>query len=454
MLTDALKIKQAIAKPGLKLVVGLGKTGFSCVKYLVSKGHEVVVVDSRPNPPELDNLKKHFPAVKAVMGSFQTEYFKQANLLVVSPGVSLKEPAITAEVSRNIPIIGDIELFALEAKAPVVAITGSNGKSTVTTLVGEMAKAAGRSVVVGGNLGTPVLDLLTSPEPDLYVLELSSFQLETTFSLKPAAAVVLNVTPDHMDRYADFAAYLKAKQLIYRDAKIAIINRDDPPSYAGVNFSETKTLSFGLEAAKNNEFGLQDGFLTYDQEKLIASKDLKIKGRHQIANALAALALGHAVHLPFSAMCKALADFPGLMHRCTWVRNLNGVDFYNDSKGTNVGATLAAISGLGEEISGKIILIAGGLGKDADFSELKAAVIKYVSSVILIGKDAKKIASDLANIAPILFAYSMQEAVEIAYKQAKPGDSVLLSPACASFDMFKNFEHRGELFTSNVRNLK
>ncbi|MFA6409187.1 MAG: UDP-N-acetylmuramoyl-L-alanine--D-glutamate ligase [Gammaproteobacteria bacterium] len=436
------------------LVVGLGKTGISCVRYLKKIGHEVAVVDSRKEPPELSTLKADFPDVPVVLGTFDTDLFSKASVLIVSPGISLKEPAIAAQIARGIPAIGDVELFARSVKAPIVAITGSNGKSTVTTLVGEMAKAAGLSVVVGGNLGTPVLDLLSSPEPDLYVLELSSFQLETTFSLKPAAAVVLNVTPDHMDRYADFAAYLKAKQLIYRSAKTAILNRDDPPSYTGVDFSQTKTLSFGLETAKNNEFGLQDGFLTYGKEKLIASKDLKIKGRHQIANALAALALGHAVKLPFSAMCKALADFPGLMHRCTWIRNLNGVDFYNDSKGTNVGATLAAISGLGEEIRGKIILIAGGLGKDADFSELKPAMTKYVSSVILIGKDAKKIAADLANTVPILFASSMQEAVETAYKQAKSGDSVLLSPACASFDMFKNFEHRGEVFTRDVRNLK
>lgn len=317
-----------------------------------------------------------------------------------------------------------------------------------------MAKASGLNTVVGGNLGTPVLDLLHSPEPDLYVLELSSFQLETTFSLKPAAAVVLNVTPDHMDRYADFVAYLKAKQLIYRNAKKVILNRDDPQSYAGIDFSHTKTITFGLEAPKSDEFGLEDGFLIFGTEKLLASKDLKIKGRHQISNALASLALGYAVDLPFSSMCKALAEFPGLAHRCTWIRNLNGIDFFNDSKGTNVGATLAAITGLGEEISDKIILIAGGLGKDADFSELKPAVTKYVRSVVLIGKDAKKIAADLDNTSPLLFASSMENAVKIAYAEAKPGDSVLLSPACASFDMFKNFEHRGDTFTMDVRNLK
>lgn len=437
----------------LTIVVGLGKTGLSCVRYLAKQGFEIAVVDSRENPPGLDQLKQEFPAVRISLGKFEAELLNQADELVVSPGVSLREPAIVAQIKRGIPVIGDIELFVRAAKAPIVAITGSNGKSTVTTLVGEMAKAAGINVKVGGNLGTPALELLDD-NVELYIMELSSFQLDTTYSLQAAAAVVLNVTPDHMDRYADFAAYLASKQKIYHNCKVAIINRDDPVSYSNIKLP-ANVISFGLQDTKDipNALGIEVGYIKYINKKLFKIKDLKIKGSHNVANCLAGLALGYAINLPEEIMLQTLKEFPGLPHRCEWVATKNNVAWYNDSKGTNVGATEASIKGLGEDLDGKIVLIAGGVGKGADFSSLKTVVDKYVRAVILIGEDANKIAAALQDACKLIYADSMQAAVQVAANETQSGDAVLLSPACASFDMFKNFEHRGEVFAAAVRAL-
>jgi UDP-N-acetylmuramoylalanine--D-glutamate ligase len=437
----------------LKVVIGLGKTGLSCLRYLKAQGANVAAIDSRDNPPTLDIVRAEFASVPIFLGGFNSPLLAQASELVVSPGVSLAEPAIAAQIARGVKISGDIELFVRAVKAPIVAITGSNGKSTVTTLVGEMAKAAGIKVKVGGNLGTPALDFLSDDdEARLYVLELSSFQLETTTSLKAAAAVVLNISPDHMDRYADLAAYTKAKQTIYQGCKSAVINRDDPVSYQNVTFLGT-VFSFGLDAPTHGEFGLRDGFLAYGADNLLASNELKIKGRHQIANALAALALGTAIHLPLTSMLKALREFPGLPYRCEWVAQINGVDFYDDSKGTNVGATEAAIAGLGAEIKGKVILIAGGIGKDADFKLLRKVAEQYVRTVVLIGRDGPMIENALQGCCQMVRAVSMAEAVALAQKAAESQDAVLLSPACASFDMFKNFEHRGDVFKEEVKKI-
>lgn len=415
----------------MKVIIGLGKTGLSCIRYLLKKNTDIAIVDNRINPPGLPELKNYSPNVPVYLGCFHENILSQADELVISPGVSLKEPAIAKQIKNGKPVIGDIELFARAARAPIIAITGSNGKSTVTTLVGEMAKCAGINVGVGGNLGIPALDLLTAPEPDLYVLELSSFQLETTYSLKAKAAVVLNISPDHMDRYENIEEYKAAKMRIYNGCEVAVIE------------------------GEWNLFSTEGNYLTYEKQKLLSIDKLKIKGRHQVSNALAALALGAAAGLPMAAMLKALREFPGLPHRCQWVAKINNVDYYNDSKGTNVGAAKAAIEGLGRGTGHcaltKIILIAGGQGKGADFSELFPVVEKYVRAVILIGQDAPKIKTALTGACKILFAESMREAVKFAAQEAQPGDMVLLSPACASFDMFNNFEHRGEVFCEDVR---
>jgi UDP-N-acetylmuramoylalanine--D-glutamate ligase len=430
----------------MKLVIGLGKTGFSVVNYLIKKGERVKVIDSRVEPPFLKELKEKFPELECHLGSFSAPFLDQAEELIVSPGVSLKEPIIVEQIKKGIKVIGDIELFAREAKGKIAAITGSNGKSTVTTLLGEMAKRAGLKTKVGGNLGTPALDLLEDGT-ELYVLELSSFQLETTYSLKPEVATILNITPDHLDRYPDFLSYAKVKQRIYQNCQWAIVNREDQETSRGIK--NAKIIGFTLQNPDSLDYGFRGNFLCRGSERLIAASELKIKGLHQVANALAALAMGEALQLSREAMLAVLKEFSGLPHRGQWVRELKGVNYYNDSKGTNVGATAAALNGLGASISGKIILLAGGLGKDADFSFLQDPVKKYVRTLILFGKDAAKIAKALPE-AKTLLVNSMKDAVVLASQEAKPHDAVLLSPACASFDMFRDYEERGEVFTREV----
>jgi UDP-N-acetylmuramoylalanine--D-glutamate ligase len=358
---------------GLHVIVGLGVTGLSCVRYLVKQGIPVAVMDTRAEPPGLKELKQNFPQVQVALGSLNETLLVQAHTIVLSPGVALKEPIIAKQVANGKPVIGDIELFAHAAKAPVVAITGSNAKSTVTTLVGKMAKEAGLNAKAGGNLGYPALDLL-SEGASVYILELSSFQLETTYSLQAQVATVLNVTPDHMDRYDNFEEYKNAKQRVYHDCKIAVCNRDDANTECGDNYSQRR-FYFTLQEPVQNEFGLirknNEAYLAFEDEALMPVSALPIRGRHYQANALAALAIGHGLGLPMAKMLQVLREFKGLDHRCQLVRELNSVSWYNDSKGTNVGATLAAVEGLGAEIRGKIILIAGGVGKSADFSPLK-----------------------------------------------------------------------------------
>ena len=441
-------------KHNKKIIVGLGKTGLSCVRYLTKQGFDVAVVDSRMSPPGLEELQQHFPDVPVSLGEFDAEVLLQADELIVSPGVSLREPAIANCLRHGVKVIGDIELFARAVNAPVVAITGSNGKSTVTSLVGLMAEAAGRKVKVGGNLGVPALDLLDQ-NADLYVLELSSFQLETTYSLAPAAAAVLNVSSDHMDRYQDFNEYLLAKQRIYRECHVAVVNWDDGVSHAEVLLpNEAKVIGFGVGVPMVGDFGVIDSCLAYGNKKLLSVNELKIKGQHNTANVLAALALGRAIDLPLEAMLQALRSFLGLAHRCQWVANINGVDWYNDSKGTNVGATKSAIEGFGVDNKGKVVLIAGGIGKDGDFTKLHDVVTKYVRAIVLIGQDARLIEQSLSGTSKSLHANSMQEAVMLCANEALPGDMVLLSPSCASFDMFKNFEHRGEVFIEEVKGIQ
>lgn len=444
-----------IASDHFRIVVGLGKSGMSLVRFLARQGVPFAVADTRENPPELATLRLQFPQVEVRCGELDVEFLCRAQELYVSPGLALATPALQEAAKRGVKLSGDIELFARHAKAPIVAITGSNAKSTVTTLVGDMARAAGKRVAVGGNLGTPALDLLAD-DIELYVMELSSFQLETTERLNAEVATVLNVSEDHMDRYADMQAYHLAKHRIFRGARQVVVNRGDALSRPLVA-DQLPCWSFGLNKPDFKAFGLieEDGekYLAYQFEKLMPVRELKVRGAHNQANALAALALGHAVGLPFRPMLAALRAFTGLAHRCQWVRELRGVAYYDDSKATNVGAALAAIEGLGADIDGKLVLIAGGDGKGADFSGLTAPVARYCRAVVLLGRDAELIATALGDAVPLVRVKTLDEAVQRCAELAREGDAVLLSPACASLDMFKNFEERGRLFAQAAEGL-
>lgn len=439
----------------LNVIVGLGATGLSCVRFLKKQGATIAVMDTRENPPNLEAFKQTYPDVQLSLGGYDDALLDCADRIILSPGVALREPAIARQVKRGIPVIGDIELFAESANAPVIAITGTNAKSTVTTLVGLMATAAGERVQTGGNLGVPALDLL-SPDATVYVLELSSFQLETTYTLFAQVATVLNVTPDHMDRYDTLADYQRAKCRVYQHCHLAVSNRDDPLTVC-TDPLVTQHLYFTLQTPRTNEFGLldKDGqtWLAFEDTALMPVSELPVPGKHYQANALAALAIGYGYGWSFEPMLSVLRTFTGLPHRCQLVRECHGVKWYNDSKGTNVGATQAAIEGLGSEVKGRLVLIAGGVGKNADFQPLLPAIEKYSRHVVLIGEAADTIAAVIGDRLPTSFAKSMEDAVAQAAAAAQPEDSVLLSPACASFDMFKNYAHRGDVFMDVVKRL-
>ncbi|MBB3104642.1 UDP-N-acetylmuramoyl-L-alanine--D-glutamate ligase [Azomonas macrocytogenes] len=445
-----------IASSQLRIVVGLGKSGMSVVRHLASRNLPFAVADTRATPPELATLRRDFPGVEVRCGELDVEFLCQAGELLVSPGLALAIPALQAAAAHGVRMSGDIDLFARQAEAPILAITGSNAKSTVTTLVGEMARVAGRKVAVGGNLGTPALDLLDA-EIDLYVLELSSFQLETTEALGAEVATCLNVSEDHMDRYRDLVAYRQAKQRIFQNARQMVVNRGDPASQPDSFPSRIPVWSFGLDAPDANGFGLLEHkgekYLAFESEVLMPVRELTIRGAHNQANALAALAMGYATGLPMASMLEALRTFAGLPHRCQWVGKHHGVNYYDDSKATNVGAALAAIEGLGADIPGKLVLIAGGDGKGADFSFLRDSVARRCRAVILLGRDADRLRLALEGAAPLEHVKTLDEAVWAASSLAVPGDAVLLSPACASLDMFKNFEERGRLFAAAVGGL-
>ena len=444
----------------LYLVVGLGKTGHSIAGYLQRRNLPFVVYDTREQPPDREEFSRQFPGVDVFFGDFPIELYSQLTEIVVSPGVALDALFIQEAQRFGIPIVGDIECLAREITAPAIAITGTNGKSTVTTLLGEMAKEAGLSVAVAGNIGMPVLDLLDDGQHyDLWVLELSSFQLDLVYSLKPRAATILNVSPDHLDRHHSLAGYVAAKQRIYLQAHTLIYNRDDIETFPfeQPRVSPANTTSFGLNPATGMDWGIvsQQGkqYLARGSQSMMAVEQLRIKGKHNWQNALAACALAEAAGIEFRHVQAVLQSFPGLAHRCQWVRTLDGVEWINDSKGTNIGATISAIAGIGGNLLGKIVLIAGGLGKGADFTELRPSVSAYVRSLVLIGTDADKIEQALSDIAPTVRANSFEEAILQARSEAKPGDVVLLSPACASLDMFRDFNHRGESFANLVEAL-
>lgn len=444
-----------IASDQFRIVVGLGKSGMSLVRHLARQGVPFAVADTRANPPELATLRERFPQVEVRCGDLDADFLCRAQELYVSPGLSLRVPALVEAAARGVRMSGDIDLFARNAKAPIVAITGSNAKSTVTTLVGDMAKAAGKRVAVGGNLGTPALDLLAD-DVELYVVELSSFQLETCERLNAEVATCLNVSEDHMDRYDGMADYHLAKHRIFRGAKQVVVNRADALSRPLIA-DTVPCWTFGTNKPDFKAFGLieEDGekWLAFQFDKLMPARELKIRGAHNQSNALAALALGHAVGLPFEPMLQTLREFAGLAHRCQWVRERNGVSYYDDSKATNVGAALAAIEGLGADIDGKLVLIAGGDGKGADFHDLRGPVAQHCRAVVLLGRDAELVSAALGNAVPKVRVSTLEEAVEHAAELALPGDAVLLSPACASLDMFKNYEERGRLFAKAVEEL-
>ena len=444
-----------ITSDQFRIVVGLGKSGMSLVRFLAQQGVRFAVADTRANPPELATLQRDYPQVEVRCGELDVEFLCRATELYVSPGLALATPALQQAAARGVQMSGDIELFARHAKAPIIAITGSNAKSTVTELVGEMAKAAGKKVAVGGNLGTPALDLLAD-DVELYVMELSSFQLETTHSLNAEVATCLNVSEDHMDRYSGMQTYHLAKHRIFRGARQVVVNRDDALSRP-LQADQLPCWTFGLSKPDFKGFGLieeaGEKSLAFQFDALLPVRELKIRGAHNQSNALAALALGHAVGLPFAAMLEALKHFTGLAHRCQWVGELRGAHYYDDSKATNVGAALAAIEGLGADINGKLLLIAGGDGKGADFSALRVPVAHYCRAVVLLGRDAARLAEALDGAAVQVRVNSLEEAVAQCAALAQPGDAVLLSPACASLDMFKNFEERGRLFAQAVGGL-
>jgi UDP-N-acetylmuramoylalanine--D-glutamate ligase len=438
------------------VVVGLGKTGASCVRYLVKRGDRVSATDSRRTPPGLAELGELAAAVDLRLGGFDQSLLEGASQVLVSPGVSLEEPIAQLARARGIEVLGDVELFARAVEAPVIGITGTNGKSTVTTLVARMAAAAGRRVLAGGNLGEPALDLLAQPKPDLYVLELSSFQLETTASLVLQAAVVLNVSADHLDRYPSIEAYSQAKGRIFANASTVVLNADDPWVMAmrdtRYRSPGARILTFSIERTDTDFSLVRTGaqiFLARSGEKLLDIARMKISGMHNAANALAALSLGEAVGLPMPAMLQALESFPGLSHRSSWVADVGGVRFIDDSKGTNVGATIAAVAGM----AGPLVVIAGGLGKGQDFTPLAAVFRGKVREAVLIGKDAPAIAAALKGACETRTAASMETAVAEAQRAAQAGDTVLLSPACASFDMFRDYGHRGDVFAAAVKAL-
>ncbi|MDJ0740175.1 MAG: UDP-N-acetylmuramoyl-L-alanine--D-glutamate ligase [Gammaproteobacteria bacterium] len=437
------------------LIVGLGSTGLSCARFLVGQGAQVAVADSRAQPPGLDELHDAFPDIAVFLGPFDGALFDTAERLVVSPGVAVSTPQIAAAMQRGVPVVGDIELFAAHAKAPVVAITGSNGKSTVTTLVGEMAKASGVHAAVGGNLGTPALDLLAD-DVALYVLELSSFQLETTHSLAAAVATVLNVSADHMDRYTDIDDYAAAKARVFRNAGVGVYNADDPMVAAMGGADDAWYFTLG-DSEDDKMFGVCsiDGeeYLCRGERPLLAAAELRMPGRHNRANALAALAIGSALGLDLTAMLDTLRSFRGLPHRTEFVAEIDGVSWYNDSKATNVGAAVAALQGLDRGDASRSVLIAGGDCKDADFTPLTDVIARCTRAVVLIGRDAGELAAVVPAGVTSVRAADIDDAVAAAARLAVAGDRVLLSPACASFDMFSGFAERGERFMQAVRRL-
>ncbi|MEG1466793.1 MAG: UDP-N-acetylmuramoyl-L-alanine--D-glutamate ligase [Hafnia sp.] len=428
------------------VIIGLGLTGLSCVDFFLARGVTPRVIDTRISPPGLDKLPEN---VERHLGDMNQEWLLDADLIVASPGIALASPALSVAAEAGVEIVGDIELFCREAQAPIVAITGSNGKSTVTTLVGEMAKSAGWSVGVGGNIGLPALMLLKQ-ECDLYVLELSSFQLETTNSLRAAAATILNVTEDHMDRYPlGLQQYRAAKLRVYENAKVCVVNSDDALTMP-IRGADSRCVSFGADVG-DYHLNRQQGeiWLRVRGEKVLNTREMKVTGKHNFTNALAALALADVVGIPRASSLKALTTFTGLAHRFQLSLEHNGVRWINDSKATNVGSTEAALNGL--HVDGTLHLLLGGDGKSADFSALAQYLQGDNVRLYCFGRDGAQLAALRPEIAEQ--TETMEQAMRMIAAKVKTGDMVLLSPACASLDQFKNFEQRGDEFSRLAKEL-
>ncbi len=457
------------------LVLGLGETGLSMLRYLKAQGAHVIAADSRSNPPGLAEAKKYLIDPLIFCGAFDDDLFIGVDLIAISPGVPLRDPVVARAVACGIPVAGDIELFAQHrnqesgTRNQIIAITGSNGKTTVTAMVEHMCKAAGKDAIAAGNISPAALDALMQrgdKQPEIWVLELSSFQLEATATLKADVAAMLNISEDHLDRYADMNEYSAAKARIFDGAAIQVLNRDDARSMAMAQ-EGCRQITFGLSApgkpektnnpgqsSNANDFGIvqekKEAWLAQGTHPLLKVAELPVAGLHNAANALAALALCSAIDLPMPIMLAALRSFKGLPHRVERVAEINGVIYYDDSKGTNVGATVAALEGLGR----KAVLIAGGEGKQQDFAPLNPVVAQHARAVVLIGRDAELIAQALhGSPVPVQRATDMSDAVKKAAQLAQSGDAVLLSPACASFDMFRNYAHRAEMFVQAVQEL-
>lgn len=455
---SAVRKKKAKAKAGSKakaeardLVLGLGATGLSVARYLKRAGRDAVFLDSREEPPGLQELDELWPAAERRLGS--TDLPDNISRVIVSPGIADSDALVTAARDAGREVISDIELFAREAKAPFVGVTGSNGKSTVTTLLYHMCRAAGYETLAGGNLGQPALDLLAEDDPDFYVLELSSFQLQRTKSLPAKVAVLLNVTPDHLDWHANEEEYREAKYGIFRDAESAVINREDSEAARRTGHID-RVISFGLDAPEDGHYGIRreddQVFLARGDSVLLAVSELALFGRHNQANALAALAAGELLGLDQQAMLQVLCEFPGLPHRMQFVRRVSAVDYVNDSKATNVAAAIASI----QSVDGMLVLIAGGEGKGGDFTALAEPLENKLRAAVLIGKDAEAIEAGLDTIMPTYFARDMDDAVQQAAAFAEGDDTVLLAPACASFDQFDNYAARGDAFCKAVGALR
>jgi UDP-N-acetylmuramoylalanine--D-glutamate ligase len=454
------------------LVLGLGETGLSMARWIAGQGGAVHAADTRAAPPALAALRAALPQATVTTGPFAPSLLDGVDLVAASPGVPVADPVVATARARGLEVVGDVELFArfLAASgggARVIAITGTNGKSTVTALTGAMCRAAGVDCEVAGNISPAVLAALAARLdsgrlPEAWVLELSSFQLETTAALRPSAATVLNVSADHLDRYASLASYAAAKARIFAGGGVQVLNRDDPASLS-MRLPGRRAVTFGLNPAPDHDdFGLLKVFgehwLAMGATPLMPVRDMQLAGLHNAANALAATALCRAIGLPLAPLLDGLRTFAGLPHRVERIGEIGGITFYDDSKGTNVGSTVAALSGLSRQLNGsggKVVLIAGGDGKQQDFAPLAGAVAGAARAVVLIGRDAPAIERALAPTGtPIERAASMQDAVARAFEAARAGDVVLLSPACASFDMFANYHQRGEVFCAAVKELQ
>ena len=429
------------------LVVGLGATGLSIARYLKRKGANAIFFDSRKKPPGLDELQEVYPNPELRLGDDKLP--RGVNRIIASPGVADSHPLLKKARNKKLEVLSDIELFAREADKPFVAVTGSNGKSTVTTLLYHMCRADGRDVLAGGNLGEPVLDLLDKDAPDIYVLELSSFQLQRTQKLPAEVALLLNVSPDHLDWHADESEYRAAKYRIFDDVDAAVINRGDEEAAEKAKHC-SRIVSFGLDEPDEGQYGIreEDGekYLARGDVLLLSVKDLALYGLHNQLNALAALSAGDLIGLDLAGMLQVLIEFPGLPHRMQFVARIGAVNYINDSKATNVAAAVASIN----SVDSMLVLIAGGDGKGGEFSELAEAIEGKLRGAVLIGKDAEKIAHALDTVMPVHFAENMESAVHMAATCAESDDTVLLAPACASLDQYDNYMERGDAYCEAV----